>query len=161
VTAHVGRAIRQLHEAELTLAAQLRAAAERHADEHDVFHLARTLAEQCDSHAEAFRTHAERHGEAPAVSDDDGLWVGLVSTAQDQAAESPATGLVLLHDLRRLYLLAEEVLIEATMVKQAAMATRDADLLAAVTASMSETEVQVRWLETKIKTAAPQALTIG
>ena len=35
------------------------------------------------------------------------------------------------------------------------------ELLAAVTESMAETEVQAKWLKTKIKTAAPQALTIG
>jgi hypothetical protein len=156
VTAHVGSAVRELHDAELALAAGLRAAAERHPNEHDVFHLARTLAEQCDTHAEALRPHLERYGERPGSAEVLALENGL-----EPAAHGTAPELALLHDLQRLYLLAEEVLIDATMVKQAAMATRDAELLAAVTASMSETEVQVKWLKTKIKTAAPQALTIG
>jgi len=46
-------------------------------------------------------------------------------------------------------------------VRQGALATRDAELLEAVTAWTAETEIQSKWLETRIKTAAPQILAVG
>jgi hypothetical protein len=47
------------------------------------------------------------------------------------------------------------------MVGQGAKAARDRDLLETVTDCMEQTAVQARWLKTRIKEAAPQALTVG
>jgi len=47
------------------------------------------------------------------------------------------------------------------MAGQAAQAARDAELLAVVTACHEETELQVKWLTTRIKVASPQALVVG
>jgi hypothetical protein len=44
------------------------------------------------------------------------------------------------------------------MAGQAAQAARDADLLAVVHECHAEVELQVKWLTTRIKVAAPQAL---
>jgi len=45
-----------------------------------------------------------------------------------------------------------------TMVRQAAQGLRDDELLASVEACVPETEVQLSWLRTRMKQAAPQAL---
>ena len=128
--------VRRLRDAELTLAAELRAVGEGHPGDHDVFHLSQTLAKQCDA-------HAKRVGE-------------LVGPGQPPAVAPSSREL--LDDLRRLYATAGEVQIAATIVKQGAMAAREKELLDAVEQSLPETEVQVKWLKTRIKTAAPQAL---
>jgi hypothetical protein len=47
------------------------------------------------------------------------------------------------------------------IVRQGALATRDAELLEAVTAWSAETELQSKWLKTRIKAAAPQILVTG
>ena len=47
------------------------------------------------------------------------------------------------------------------MAGQAAQALRDDELLAVVRECHLETELQVKWLTTRIKDAAPQALVVG
>jgi hypothetical protein len=44
------------------------------------------------------------------------------------------------------------------MVKQAASALHDEELLSVVDQCDSETGIQLRWLQTRMKQAAPQAL---
>jgi hypothetical protein len=41
------------------------------------------------------------------------------------------------------------------------MARQDKELLETVSSSLAETEVQVKWLKTRVKTAAPQVLAVG
>jgi hypothetical protein len=57
--------------------------------------------------------------------------------------------------------MAQECEIDWEMVGQGAKAARDQDLLETVTECMEQTAVQVKWLKTRIKEAAPQALTVG
>lgn len=68
---------------------------------------------------------------------------------------------MLLRDLRVLFLAAEETSITWVMAGQAAKAIRNAQLLGTTTACHDETELQVTWLTTRIKVAAPQALVVG
>jgi hypothetical protein len=161
----LGRAIRELYAAELELADEFRKVGQRHRVDHDVFHLCDRLAEQCDSHASQLVPHAARYGQALEEPDEPGGWDSILGavrrTASTMAGRMPETGLLLLDDLRRLYLMAQESLIDWTMVMQGAKAARDTELLATVTACMAETEVQGKWLKTRIKTAAPQVLTVG
>jgi hypothetical protein len=72
-----------------------------------------------------------------------------------------ANGLILLRDLQALLLAAEEISITWVMAGQAAQAARDAELLDTVTRYHTETELQVKWLTTRIKVAAPQTLVTG
>ena len=48
-----------------------------------------------------------------------------------------------------------------TLVGQAAEGLRDIDLIEVVTANESETAVQLKWLRTRMKQAAPQALVLA
>jgi hypothetical protein len=47
------------------------------------------------------------------------------------------------------------------MVKQAGSALRDRELLDVVSRCDGETSIQLRWLDTRMKQAAPQALTVA
>jgi hypothetical protein len=70
-------------------------------------------------------------------------------------------GLGLLRDLHDLYLMATECDISWTVVGQAAQGARDSDLLAVVRDCEGETAIQLAWLRTRMKQAAPQALVVA
>jgi hypothetical protein len=112
--------------------------ADRHAAEHDVQHQARAFAKQCAAHAELLADHESN-----------------AANATEQLSGD------LLHDLRALLLSAERVSITWVMAGQAAQALRDEHLLSTVRGCHVETELQVKWLTTRIKAAAPQALVVG
>ena len=48
-----------------------------------------------------------------------------------------------------------------TLVGQAAQGLRDDDLLKVVTTNEKETAMQLKWLRTRMKQAAPQALVVA
>ena len=160
----VGLAIEWLQNAELELANDYRWIGERHALEHDIHHLTRTLASQCEQHAEQLRAFALRYGaqsnEQPDESSPFADTLARSRTKLSELAERQPTGIVLLGDLRHLFLKTQDVGILWIMLVQAAQALRDQDLLASAKASHQETVTQMHWLLTRIKEAAPQALTV-
>jgi len=79
----------------------------------------------------------------------------------DGLSETRKGPLGLLRDLQDLYLLASLVDITWTMVKQAGQGLRDEELLDVVRACDEETEKQLKWLSTRMKQAAPQALLVA
>jgi hypothetical protein len=160
----VGLAIERLQAAELDLADEFRKVGERHAVEHDIYHLSHTLATQCEAHVERLRPFAERYGAPGDHKPDDGGPVGeILETLRHKTSEligRQPTGIMLLNDLRHLFLATQDVGILWVMTSQAAQALGDTALLDTCTACHSESVVQMHWLLTRIKTAAPQALTV-
>ena len=57
--------------------------------------------------------------------------------------------------------MATESDIAWTLVGQAAQGARDTDLLAVVQESEGETAIQLKWIESRMKEAAPQALVVA
>jgi hypothetical protein len=161
----LGMAIKELHEAEAALAEEFRTVGERHAAEHDVHHVCTTLAKQCHAQAERLRPAAARYGEELPEREPpepgEGLLAGLRRKGSELTGRQPPAGILLLRDLRRLYLMARECEIDWEMVGQGAKAARDRELLGTVTECMEQTEVQAKWLKTRLKEAAPQTLTVG
>lgn len=141
-----------LHESERALAAAFREVAAAHEAEVDVFHTAHVLAFQCDEHAEALAPFARRYGE-DADDEPDRLHSALF----DGTREGP---LALLRDLHDLYLMACECDLTWTLVGQAARGARDDELAGVVEACDGETALQLAWLRTRLKAAAPQALVV-
>ena len=142
-----------LHTGERVLAESFRQVADGHGDEPDVFHLCHTLAEQCDDHEEQLGPVVERYGEEP-----DGEPERFHAEAMSESRSGPVG---LLRDLQDLYLLVSLVDITWTVVKQAGLALRDEELLAVVERCEAQTQVQLSWLSTRIKQAAPQALLVA
>ena len=161
----IGRSLAILHEAQTDLADELRKVADRHASEHDVYHVCHTLAKLCDAIGHRLEPVAERYGKEVPDEDPDGAWPRILGAVRSStgaiAARSSKSGLLLLRDLRELYLAAQECLIDWTMVSQAAKATRDQDLISLAEDGQSETARIIEWAKTRIKVAAPQALAVG
>jgi hypothetical protein len=142
-----------LHKAEMDLASAFREVGEGHSAEPDVLTLCRKLAGWCDAHAERLKPFADRYGEG-APTEPDRLYSELFRGTR-------TGGLGLLRDLHDLYLMACECDMAWTLVGQAAQAARDAELLQVVNGCESETAVQLKWLKTRMKQAAPQTLVVA
>jgi hypothetical protein len=142
-----------LRRAEEVLGESFQQVADGHADEPDVFHLCHSLAKQCAEHDKRLRPVIARYGEQ---SDDE-----PDRFHADALAETRSGPVGLLRDLQDLYVLASFVDITWTVLGQAAQGVRDQDLLAVVRSCDTDTRRQLRWLTTRIKQAAPQALIAG
>jgi hypothetical protein len=140
-----------LLKAEETLARSYREVAEGPGAEPDVHFLCLTLAQQCDAHERRLRPVVERYGEDTSENEPERLHA-------EGLAETRSGPVGLLRDLQDLYLLASLVDITWAMIKQAASALRDRELLEVVEKCDSETTIQLQWLQTRMKQAAPQAL---
>lgn len=140
-----------LRHAETTLGQSFRQVAAGHGGEPDIHFLCQTLADQCDAHTAALGPIITRYGEAPPGDEPERLHAQGLS-------QTRSGGLGLLRDLQDLYLLASFVDITWTMVKQAAAGLRDPELLDVVADCDGETTIQVQWIRTRMKQAAPQAL---
>ncbi|MBG6215235.1 MAG: hypothetical protein LH475_07315 [Cryobacterium sp.] len=142
-----------LEKAERALASSYRQVAEGHGAEPDIYHLCQTLAKQCDQHEQALATVIERYGERP---DDEPERLHA-----EEMSETRSGPLGLLRDLQDLYLLANLVDVTWMMIKQAALGLRDEQLIQVVSECESQVKVQLGWLTTRMKQAAPQALIVA
>ncbi|WP_166027389.1 hypothetical protein [Streptomyces chilikensis] len=147
---HLATYIGLQHTASRTLAASFRQVAEGHAGEPDVHSLCHTLAAASDGHVDRLAPVAERYGEQREDEPERLHAEGLSRTRSG--------GVGLLRDLQDLYVLASFVDITWTVLGQAAQGTRDRELLDVVEKCTSDTQRQLKWLNTRIKQAAPQAL---
>jgi hypothetical protein len=142
-----------LHGAEDGLAEAFRAVGTAHADESDVAAICLVLAQQCEAHAQGLHPFARRYGEQ-AEDEPERLHSDLL--------QAPRTGKIgLLRDLHGLYLMASECDICWMLTGQAAQGARDTDLHDLVRACEGETAGQIRWLRSRMKQAAPQALVVA
>ena len=66
-----------------------------------------------------------------------------------------------MRDLHHLYLMATECDISWTMIGQAAQGLRDQALIDVVRSCEGDTSIQLAWLRTRLKAAAPQALVVA
>jgi hypothetical protein len=140
----IGPLLAHLRELETELAGELRTAAERHRDDHDVYHQCHTFALNAAKRVQKLEPLAQRDGGQSE-------WSTAIGDGSDD----------LLAQLRTLYLYAQEVAITWTMAAQVARASRDRDLLMLAMDCQAELEMQAKWFTTRVKTGAPQALTVG
>ena len=158
----LGEYIEELHDSLTHLAAEYRKVGERHATEHDLYHLCHKLAKQCEEQAAALRPHAQRHaGDAHGSADEgagESLLGGLRRATAAVVEPSQLTGTVLLRDLRRLHLTIEEAAMLWVIVGQGAQAARDRELHVLVERCREEITHQPLWISTRIKETAPQVL---
>ena len=140
-----------LHRSETELAKAFREVGERHQDEPDVLVTCRNLAKKSEAHAAALKPFADKYGEDASEHEPEKLHSDLF--------KGPRKGsLGLLRDLHDLYLMTCEADMCWTVIAQAAQGLRDTKLLETVHESEVETQVQMQWLKTRIKQAAPQTL---
>lgn len=150
---HLANYLGLLHRSELDLADGLRKTGGAHAREVDVYHACNTLAKQCEAHAEKLKPFVDRYGEE-APEEPERLYHDLFD-------ETRSGGLGLLRDLQDLYMMANFCDISWTMIGQAAQGAGDRELLETVSSCEGETATQIKWLKTRMKQAAPQALLVA
>ena len=155
--------LREVHDGETDLERQLHVAAERHRTDHEIRHVAVDLARWSLQNRQALASLADRYGAVLGKDQDPQEPTGPLAAVREWSAEhlgrrtSPA--LLLLRDLRHLYLMASGNSVLWTMLGQAAQAGRDSELLAVVTECHGRTERQAVWCNAMVKTLSPQALT--
>ena len=142
-----------LHGAQTDLGDAFERVAGRHSDEHDVVFACERLARQCRGHVERLAPFVEKYGER-GDDEPDRLYAQLF---RDEAKG----GLGLMRDLNDLYVMASECDITWTLIGQGAQGARDPELLEVVEACEGETAIQLKWLRTRLKQAAPQALVVS
>ncbi|MFG3251171.1 hypothetical protein [Streptomyces sp. NPDC048187] len=154
--------LRTLHRGERHLAHDLVTVAERHRAEHEVHHVATDLALWSREHvrrlAETSAEYGEQLDEAPDRTSG-GVFATLREKASEAVAHRPEPGLLLLRDLRELYLAAAENSLHWEMLAQAAQASGESRLLALVSSCHPQTLRQMRWTNTMVKNLSPQLLT--
>jgi hypothetical protein len=153
VTVFLAHYLGLLHRSEHELAAAFRDVAAGHGDEPDVVRTCERLAEQCEEHVRALRPFVERYSE-DAPDEPERLHATLFSGTR-------SGGLGLLRDLHDLYLMAAECDISWTLIGQAAQGARDTRLFEVVGHCEGESAVQLLWLRTRMKQAAPQTLVVS
>jgi hypothetical protein len=157
-------AINDVQDAEMELAKELIALAERHHAESDVYDLSLARAHVCAEHVWRLRPFAERY-DADVVDVEDATTPGFVDTLRHAAAgalsHAPASAVALLHDLRNAYAKAHATEISWIMLEQASRAARDLELLTVVCLALAETEQTGKWLKAKVKDSAAQALVVS
>lgn len=158
----IGLLLSELHDAETDLASEFRKVADRQAADHGTHYPCLTLARQCDTHAARVRSIADRYSRdlsEPHHSQPLSTALGAVRHKTSALlGQRPRSGLLLLRDLRHLYLTAQAVDIHWILLGQVAQAIRDPGLLEEVSALHKETLTQIKWLKTRLKDAAPQVL---
>jgi hypothetical protein len=150
---HLAHYLGLLHRSQTVLGEAFAEVARAHRDEADVYHTCRRLAGQCAAHAQRLEPFARRYAEQ-APDEPERLHSELFGGTR-------TGGLGLLRDLHDLYLMATECDISWTVVGQAAQGARDTDLIAVVHDCEGETSIQLTWLRTRMKQAAPQALVVA
>jgi hypothetical protein len=149
---HVATYVGFVHQAEQTLGDSFRTVADAHVEEADVFHMCHTLAAMNDAHVDAIGPIAERYGEEK-VDEPERLHLAGLATGR-------GGGVGLLRDLQDLYAMASLVQTTWTALEQVAQGRRDDELRAVAESSSADIGRQLRWLNTHLKVAAPQALLI-
>ncbi|KRV48552.1 hypothetical protein AQ490_24405 [Wenjunlia vitaminophila] len=158
----VGLALRALDHGERRLEHRFLAAAQRHRTEHEFCHVAGDLARWSREHHTRLVAVAAQRGlnlRWPSSNRSSDLLAGVRTRAAEAVGRRPEPGLLLLRDLRELYLAASRNSLHWEMLAQAAQATRDTGLLDVVSRCHPQTLRQVRWTNTMIKTLSPQVLT--
>jgi hypothetical protein len=159
VISPMAAALRDTLEAEDALIHGLRRTGDRHAVDHDVSATCQVLAERAKERISALGSALERYGGSrPPAPSFDGVLSGPRRAIATARVGDPDAAVGLVEDLRSLYLQAQEVFLDWSLLKQGGMALRDGALVAAVGEHLPEVERVCRWAKTRVKLAAPQVL---
>jgi hypothetical protein len=150
---HLAHYLGLLHRSQNELARAFHEVGDAHGEEVDVAVTCQRLAGECETAAGELEPFARRYAE-DAPDEPERLHSELFRGTR-------SGGLGLLRDLHDLYLMAAECDICWTVVGQAAAGARDKDLMDTVADGEQRTAGQLRWLRTRMKQAAPQALVVA
>jgi hypothetical protein len=153
--------IEDVQDAEDELAKSLRTVADRHAVEHDLYYVCRSLADQCVEHLEQLAPFADRYGASRRTGSVTGTPSNLEIVRRQTSEHLGCTeeaGMLLLKDLRSVYLSAQATEIAWVVLVQAVKVGRNQELLDTASNCRKEVEACGKWLRARIKEATPQVL---
>jgi hypothetical protein len=156
----IGLALRELHRSENDLVHGLLQISDRHRADHEIFHVARDLAGWSQDHVREIARVAADYGEDLDDEPDTGPTLAghLLDKGSALVGRASVPGLLLLRDLREVYLQACGVSVDWELLAQAAQGIKHRDLLAVSERCQPQTLRQVRWANGKLKEHATQAL---
>jgi hypothetical protein len=156
----IGLALRELHRSENDLAHELLVLGERHRSDHDIHHLSGDLARWSQRHVTVVAEAARAFGESldPDPQDDVGLAARLRERGSELVGRRGAPALVLLRDLREVYVKASGVSVDWELIAQAAQGSRNRGLLDLAERCHPDTLRQARWANSMLKETASQVL---
>ena len=155
--AHVASYVILVHDAEQRLIDALRLIGKAHADDSEVLHATRTLADLSREHLDALEPLRETY----QVRRDEHAEHEPKDFFAEPIAEAREGPIGLLRDLQDLLTLTAFVSSTWTVVAQGAKAMKDEPLKNVCEQALQHNEQQSRWLRTQIKNAAPQALLLA
>ncbi|WP_433875022.1 hypothetical protein [Sinomonas atrocyanea] len=157
----IGLALEELHRSEAELARELLKVSERHKVDHEIYHLGLDLARWSQQHVRDIAEIAKDYGQG-GLDPEAGIKHGPVDAVREKGSElmgrmgSPA--LLLLRDLREVYIKAAGVSVDWELLAQAAQGIKHRDLLGLAERCHPETLRQMRWANGKLKESATQIL---
>jgi hypothetical protein len=153
-------ALEELHRSENDLAGQLLAVSDRHKADHEIFHVARDLAVWSQDHVRKLAAIGGKYGleldEEP--EGDPTLLQKVRQEIGDRLGRRSAPALLLLRDLRSIYMDAHGVSVDWELVAQAAQGVRDRELLELAQGCHPDTLRQAKWANAQLKEKATQIL---
>jgi hypothetical protein len=156
----LGLALEELHRSENHLASQLLAVAERHKADHEIFYVGRDLAAWSQDHVRRLVPFGARYGVDldPVPAGEPTVLARISEAVSDRLGRRSTPPLLLLRDLRSIYMDASAVSADWEMVAQAAQAIRDTELLALAQDCHPENLRQAKWANSRIKESSTQIL---
>jgi hypothetical protein len=155
-----GLVLEEMHRSENDLAHHLLTISERHKVDHEIYHLARDLARWSQQHVRDIAAMGKNYGLDldPEPRGEMGLMETIREKGSEMVGRRPETGMLLLRDLRELYLKACGVSADWELLAQAAQGKKDEDLLALAEKCHPQTIRQMKWANGKLKESATQVL---
>ncbi|WP_432497627.1 hypothetical protein [Kineococcus auxinigenes] len=156
----IGLALHELHRAENELAEKLLHVSDRHKADHEIHHLARDLARWSQRHVRELAEAGRRYDVDlnPEPRGETHLMARARDKLSDAVGREPQASLLLLIDLREVYMRCAGVSADWELLAQVAQGVKDAELLALSKKCHPETLRQMRWANAKLKESATQIL---
>ncbi|AWH90968.1 hypothetical protein [Dietzia lutea] len=156
----LGPVLRELHRSEVKLGHKLLQTSERHKVDHEIYHVGRDLVTWSRSHIAEIARIGGDYGQD--LDPDPRLELGLAEKAREKGSELIGrigdADLLVLEDLRTVYMEASGVAMDWLLIAQAAQGLRHRDLLAVAEKCQPQTKRQAKWAKAKLKETATQIL---
>ena len=150
---HIGNYINMVHKSQEDLAKAFRMVAKEHGEEPDVKEICQLLASWSDASVQNILPFAQKYGEEKNKEPD-----RLMSSLFDKPRKG---SMGLLRDLQDLWLMTSEGEVSCIILRQAASALHDKDLISVCNEIEKRSKRQSSWLLTRMKSAAPQTLIVA
>ncbi|GER23965.1 hypothetical protein NCCP1664_24600 [Zafaria cholistanensis] len=156
----IGLALEELHRAENDLAQELLQVSERHKADHEIYHLGRDLAGWSHRHIRQIAEIGRNYGlDLDPEPESESAWAERIrEKGAELLGRRSHAALLLLRDLREIYMKAAGVSADWDLLGQAAQGIKHTDLLDVAQRCHPDTLRQMHWAHAKLKEEATQIL---